>query len=134
MKELTRKTCLCLLFNLRRFRAGQTVTILLCALHGIAQAAVEATPQRIEETRALIFKDDKVNRTTKLYPPLARVVPPYTTSLLASLGFAVFGHQGREFAEIGFGILLKLGFAIVAAKGDQDPVMDEGLGSVNGLA
>ena len=44
-------------------RAGHTVTILLCALQGIPQAAVEVRPQRIEESRALIFKDDKVSRT-----------------------------------------------------------------------
>jgi hypothetical protein len=34
-----------------------------CGLRGIADAAVEVTPQRIEETRALVFKDDKVSRT-----------------------------------------------------------------------
>jgi hypothetical protein len=32
-------------------------------LQGIADAAVEVTPQRIEETRALVFKDDKISRT-----------------------------------------------------------------------
>lgn len=33
-----------------------------CALRGIAEGAVEITPQRIEETRALVFNDDKVSR------------------------------------------------------------------------
>lgn len=63
MKKLTPGTGLCPLWNLLRFRAGHTVTILLCALPGVAQAPVEVTPQRIEESRALIFKDDKVSRT-----------------------------------------------------------------------
>jgi hypothetical protein len=63
MKKLTPETGPCLLWNLLRFRAGHTVSILLCALQGIAQAAVETTPQRVEEVRALIFKDDKVSRT-----------------------------------------------------------------------
>lgn len=39
------------------------MAVLLFALQGVAQAAVEATPQRIEETRPLIFKDDKISRT-----------------------------------------------------------------------
>lgn len=34
-----------------------------CASRGIADAAVEVTPQRIDETRVLIFNDDKVSRT-----------------------------------------------------------------------
>jgi len=63
MKKLTPETGLCLLWNLLRFRAGHTVAILLCASQGIAQVVVETTPQRIEEARALIFKDDKVSRT-----------------------------------------------------------------------
>lgn len=33
-----------------------------CAFRGIVEAAVEVTPQRIEETRALVFNDDKVTR------------------------------------------------------------------------
>lgn len=40
-----------------------TLACAACAFAGIAQAAVEITPQRIEESRALIFKDDKVSRT-----------------------------------------------------------------------
>src|SRR5262245_43900426 len=47
-------------------RTGQVAVLLFCAscaCRGFAQAAVEVTPQRIEETRALIFKDDKVSRT-----------------------------------------------------------------------
>jgi hypothetical protein len=63
MKKLTLGTDLCLLWNLLRFRTGHTIAILLCAWQGIAQAAVELSPQRIDETRALIFKDDKVSRT-----------------------------------------------------------------------
>jgi len=34
-----------------------------CAFQGIARAAVEVTPQRIEETRNLVFEDDKISRT-----------------------------------------------------------------------
>ncbi len=63
MKKLTLGAGLCLRWNLLRFRAGHTVIVLLCALPAIAQAAVELSPQRIEETRALIFEDDKVSRT-----------------------------------------------------------------------
>ena len=63
MKNLTRGTGLWLPWELLRFRVGHIVIILLCALPAIAQAAVELTPQRIEETRALIFKDDKITRT-----------------------------------------------------------------------
>src|SRR5690348_5814310 len=63
MKKSTLQTRPGLLRKLLRFRAGHTVTILLCASQGIAHAAVEATPQRVEEVRALIFKDDKVSRT-----------------------------------------------------------------------
>lgn len=46
--------------------SGKLATIVFCVscvFHGIAQADVELTPQRIEESRALIFKDDKVSRT-----------------------------------------------------------------------
>lgn len=63
MKKSTAKTGLCLLRSFLRFRAGHTVTILVCALQGIALGAVEVTPQRIEEARALIFNDDNVSRT-----------------------------------------------------------------------
>ena len=63
MKKLTPGTGLRLLWNPLRFRTGHTITILLCAWQGIAQAAVELSPQRIEEARALIFKDDKISRT-----------------------------------------------------------------------
>jgi hypothetical protein len=63
MKKLTPGTGPYLLCNLLRFRASHTVTILLSALPGFAHAAVELSPQRIDETRALIFKDDKVSRT-----------------------------------------------------------------------
>jgi hypothetical protein len=45
---------------------GRIAVLLFCAycsLRGIADAAVEVTPQRIEETRALVFKDDKVSRS-----------------------------------------------------------------------
>jgi hypothetical protein len=34
-----------------------------CALEEIAEAAVEVIAQRIEETRALVFKDDKISRS-----------------------------------------------------------------------
>jgi hypothetical protein len=34
-----------------------------CGFRGNANAAVQVTPQRIEETRAVVFKDDKVSRT-----------------------------------------------------------------------
>ncbi|GEM_PF-1648590 len=61
-KKLTPGTDLCALWNILRFQAGYIVAVLLC-LQGIAQAAVELTPQRIEEVRALIFKDDKISRT-----------------------------------------------------------------------
>jgi hypothetical protein len=63
MKKPTSGTGLCPLWNLLPFRAGRCATILLCVLPGIVQAAVQASPQRIEEVRPLIFKDDKVSRT-----------------------------------------------------------------------
>ena len=62
MKKLIPGTGPCRLWNRLRFRAGHAVTIFFCAWQGMAQAAVEVTPQRVEETRALIFKDDKVGR------------------------------------------------------------------------
>jgi len=46
--------------------AVQIAGILFCAsfgFQGIGRAAVEVTPQRIEETRALVFKEDNVSRT-----------------------------------------------------------------------
>src|SRR5215472_6038082 len=46
-------------------RTGQIIGILFCAscaFSGMAQAAVEVTPQRVEETRNLVFKDDKISR------------------------------------------------------------------------
>ena len=63
MKKFGQGIGLGLLWNRLRFRSGHSVVILLCALPGIAHAAVEVTPQRIDEVRALIFKDDKVSRT-----------------------------------------------------------------------
>jgi hypothetical protein len=63
MKTLIPGIALRRLWNLLCFRAGGMIAIFLCAGQGVAQAAVEVTPQRIEETRALIFKDDKVSRT-----------------------------------------------------------------------
>lgn len=63
MKKLTLGAGVCPSWNLLCFRASHSVTILLCASQGIAQAAVDLTPQRIEEARALIFKDDKISRT-----------------------------------------------------------------------
>ena len=48
------------------FRIGQISGILLCAsctFQGIAEAAVDVTPQRIEETRHQVFDDDKISRT-----------------------------------------------------------------------
>src|SRR5262245_18909996 len=47
-------------------RPSRIAVLLFCAccgLCGIADAAVEVTPQRIEETRAVVFKDDKVSRS-----------------------------------------------------------------------
>lgn len=46
-------------------RIGQIVGILFCASEvfpGVANAAVDVTPQRIEETRNSVFDDDKVGR------------------------------------------------------------------------
>jgi hypothetical protein len=66
MKSSIAETCLSRLQNKRVSRTSQIASILLCTpcvFLGIAQAAVEVTPQRIEETRALVFKDDKVSRT-----------------------------------------------------------------------
>lgn len=65
MKQFTPATCLWPFPKIRRCCAGQTVTvaILLSGLEGIAPAAVQVTPQRIEESRVLVFKDDKVSRT-----------------------------------------------------------------------
>lgn len=57
--------CLSLSGNTLLSRTGQIVAILFCALsafRGIARAAVEVTPQRIEETRNLVFEDDKISR------------------------------------------------------------------------
>ena len=59
------------------FRAGKLVGMVLCAsgaFGGTAQGAVEVTPQRIEESRALIFKDDNISRT------------PATLKLVLALG------------------------------------------------
>jgi hypothetical protein len=54
MKASTSRTC-------------KPVTVLLfcayCAVRGIVEAAVQVTPQRIDETRALVFNDDKVSRS-----------------------------------------------------------------------
>jgi hypothetical protein len=66
MKTSTSRTCnspagrslLC-----QRGRIAVLLFFTCCGLRGIAEAAVEVTPQRIEETRAVIFKDDKVSRT-----------------------------------------------------------------------
>lgn len=58
--------CLSLSRHTLLSQTGQIIGILFCAsgaFRGIAQAAVEVTPQRVEETRALVFKDDKVSRT-----------------------------------------------------------------------
>src|SRR6516225_787532 len=62
----TSRACLSLPRNALLSRAGKIARAIFCvscAFRGMAQAAVEVTPQRIEETRALVFKDDKVSRT-----------------------------------------------------------------------
>lgn len=62
----TSGTCLSPSWKMPVSRSGQIIGILFCAscaFRGIAQAAVEVTPQRIEETRNLIFNDDKISRT-----------------------------------------------------------------------
>lgn len=66
MNISTPKTSLSLLQTLLPSRAGHMAGLVVCAaftFRGIALAAVEVRPQRIEETRALIFDDDKVSRT-----------------------------------------------------------------------
>jgi hypothetical protein len=58
-RSLTQKTLLS--------RIDQIIGIALCAsgaFQGIARAAVDVTPQRIEETRHQVFDDDKVSRTS----------------------------------------------------------------------
>jgi len=65
MKTSTSGICLFLSRKTLLTRTGQIAGVLFCAccaLRGIAQAAVDVTPQRIEETRGLVFKDDKVGR------------------------------------------------------------------------
>ncbi len=50
----------------RLLRFVQISAILVCAagaFRGIADAAVEVIPQRIQETRVSVFKDDKISRT-----------------------------------------------------------------------
>src|ERR1051326_4789155 len=47
-------------------QSGRIAVLLFCAccaLEEIAEAAVEVIAQRIEETRALVFKDDKISRS-----------------------------------------------------------------------
>src|SRR5215472_1565837 len=66
MKALTPGTCLSPSLNSLLSRTGQVIGILFCAscaAGGIARAAVDVTPQRVEESRNLVFKDDKVSRT-----------------------------------------------------------------------
>ena len=68
MKISTSGPCLCGPRNTLLYQRGQIAGILFCvfaAFRGtaIAQPAVQVTPQRIEEARALIFNDDKVSRT-----------------------------------------------------------------------
>ncbi|HVV71924.1 MAG TPA: hypothetical protein VHI52_10565 [Verrucomicrobiae bacterium] len=52
--------------TLRQAKTGNLAVVILCVVctfEGMVRAAVELTPQRIEEVRDLIFKDDKVSRT-----------------------------------------------------------------------
>ncbi len=66
MKVSISRTGLSHPWNALRIRTGKIVSTLLCAsgfFAGMAHAAVEVMPQRIEEARAVIFKDDKVSRT-----------------------------------------------------------------------
>jgi hypothetical protein len=66
MKTSTSGTSLPLPGSTLLSRTGQLASILFCAscaFRGIAQASVEVMSQRIEESRALVFKDDKVSRT-----------------------------------------------------------------------
>jgi hypothetical protein len=68
LKNNTKTVAICLSLPRHTLlsRIRQISGILFCAacgFRGLAHAAVEVTPQRIEETRALIFDDDKVSRT-----------------------------------------------------------------------
>jgi len=64
MKAATSSTCFSVQRNTLLSRTRQIAAIIFCASCAWrAIAAVEVTPQRIEEARALIFKDDKVSRT-----------------------------------------------------------------------
>ena len=66
MKKSISGTCPPSLRKALPSRTAQLIGLLFCAscvFRGIAQAAVEVTPQRIEETRNLVFDDDKVSRT-----------------------------------------------------------------------
>src|ERR1051325_4964833 len=66
MKTSISGTCVSPVRDSRLRQPGRIVALLFCAfcaIGGIAEAAVEVTAQRIEETRALVFNDDKVSRT-----------------------------------------------------------------------
>jgi hypothetical protein len=65
MKTFIPGICLSPSLNALLSRTGQIIGILFCAscaFTGIAEAGVEVTPQRFEETRNLVFKDDKISR------------------------------------------------------------------------